>query len=269
MKASGEQVSDAVLESAVVESAVLESVGLTCRFGGLVANHEVSLALRRGAIHALLGPNGAGKSTFINMLAGELKPTAGSILLRGRDITGLSVFERSRIGIGRSFQRTNVFAEFSVLENCRLAAQSRCQQPWRLWSPAIGDAATTRRAHEVIEQAGLGGSEKQLAGTLSHGERRQLEIAMVLATDPEVLLLDEPLAGMGHEESARMVELLARLRTEHAMLLVEHDMDAVFSLADVITVLVDGVVLESGLPEQIRASAAVKEAYLGQDEAHV
>jgi len=235
-------------------------------FGGLAANQNVSLTLERGKIHALLGPNGAGKSTFINMLSGDLPPSAGRVLFQGRDISALSAYQRSRIGIGRSFQRTNVFLEFTVLENCRLAAQSRRQKPWRILTPAQADREAIARAEQVIAQAELAGSETQVAGTLSHGERRQLEIAMVLATDPQVLLLDEPLAGMGGEESARMVELLGRLRADHAILLVEHDMDAVFALADVITVLVNGELLESGSPESIRQSPAVREAYLGEDE---
>jgi len=246
---------------------ILVADRLTRQFGGLVANDSVSLSLARGQIHALLGPNGAGKSTFINMLSGELPPSAGRIRLRSRDITALSAFQRSRIGIGRSFQRTNIFAGFTVFENCRLAAQSRRQRGWRVFTPAAADREVAGRAQAAIELAGLAGSEPQIAGTLSHGEQRQLEIAMVLATEPEVLLFDEPLAGMGAEESTRMVELLSRLRADHAILLVEHDMDAVFALADVITVLVNGQLLESGPPAQIRESRAVREAYLGSDEA--
>jgi branched-chain amino acid transport system ATP-binding protein len=249
-----------------MSDAVLVADRLARHFGGLTANHDVSLSLAHGQIHALLGPNGAGKSTCINMLSGDLPPSSGRIMLRGRDITALSAFQRSRIGIGRSFQRTNIFADFSVYENCRLAAQSRQQQGWRIFSPAEGDRRAREHADAAIVEAGLAGSETQIAGTLSHGEQRQLEIAMVLATDPQVLLFDEPLAGMGAEESASMVGLLSRLRTEHAILLVEHDMDAVFALADVITVLVNGELLESGSPEQIRASTAVREAYLGSDE---
>jgi branched-chain amino acid transport system ATP-binding protein len=246
--------------------AVLVAERLTRHFGGLAANENVSISLARGQIHALLGPNGAGKSTCINLLSGDLAPNAGRIMLHGKDITGLSAYQRSRIGIGRSFQRTNIFQGFTVFENCRLAAQSRRQHGWRIFSRALADRQTADHAHAVIELAGLKGCDSQLAGTLSHGEQRQLEIAMVLATEPAVLLLDEPLAGMGGEESARMVELLARLRDDHAILLVEHDMDAVFALADIITVLVNGELLESGQPEQIRASQAVREAYLGSDE---
>jgi branched-chain amino acid transport system ATP-binding protein len=245
---------------------ILVADRLTRNFGGLAANTNVCLSLFRGRIHALLGPNGAGKSTFINMLSGELPPSAGRITLRGRDITALSAFERSRIGIGRSFQRTNIFSGFTVYENCRMAAQSRRQNGWRIFSPAAADRAVAESAHAAIELAGLQGSESQIAGTLSHGEQRQLEIAMVIATEPDVLLFDEPLAGMGAEESQRMVELLARLRADHAILLVEHDMDAVFALADEITVLVNGELLESGPPATIRESQAVREAYLGSEE---
>jgi branched-chain amino acid transport system ATP-binding protein len=249
--------------------AVMTAEKLSRHFGGLAANRDVSLHLERGKIHALLGPNGAGKSTFINMLSGDLPPSAGRVLFHGRDITALPAYERSRIGIGRSFQRTNVFLDFTVFENCRLAAQSRRQKPWRFLTRAAADRDAGERATKAIAAAGLAGCETQVASTMSHGERRQLEIAMVLATDPEVLLLDEPLAGMGAEESARMVELLSRLRTGHAILLVEHDMDAVFALADVITVLVNGELLESGSPEVIRSSPAVREAYLGEEDEHV
>jgi branched-chain amino acid transport system ATP-binding protein len=249
-----------------MSEAILVADRLTRNFGGLAANANICLSLFRGQIHALLGPNGAGKSTCINMLSGDLPPSSGRISLRGRDITGLSACQRSRIGIGRSFQRTNIFPGFTVFENCRLAAQSRRQHAWRLFTPAAADREAAERAATAMELADLRHSASQIAGTLSHGEQRQLELAMVLATEPEVLLFDEPLAGMGGEESARMVELLARLRADHAILLVEHDMDAVFALADVITVLVNGELLESGPPAQIRASQAVREAYLGSDE---
>jgi branched-chain amino acid transport system ATP-binding protein len=240
---------------------------LTRRFGGLAANQDVNLTLRRGALHALLGPNGAGKSTCINMLSGDLPPSEGRIMLRGRDVTRLSAAKRSKIGIGRSYQRTNIFPQFTVLENCRLAAQSRNPRPWKIFADAMRLTDTLERARAAIVEAGLGGREARIASTLSHGEQRQLEIAMVLATDAEVLLLDEPLAGMGSEESTQMVELLRDLKRNRAILLVEHDMDAVFAVADTITVMVNGVVLESGPPEQIRNSADVQTAYLG--EGHV
>ncbi len=240
---------------------------LTRRFGGLAANQDVSLSLRRGELHALLGPNGAGKSTCINMLSGDLAPTSGRVLLDGRDITHLASYQRSMIGIGRSFQRTNIFPKFTAFENCRLAAQSRRQRAWHLLTDAMKFVDARELAAAALQRAGLAGREDVVAGTLSHGEQRQLEIAMVLAAQASVLLLDEPLAGMGAEESAQMVELLRALRADHAILLVEHDMDAVFAVADLITVLVNGQVLATGAPEAIRANAEVQRAYLGHDEA--
>ena len=245
---------------------LLAAEGLTRLFGGLAANRDVSLSLMRGEVHALLGPNGAGKSTCINLLSGDLPVTSGRVLLHGRDVTALPNHRRSLAGIGRSYQRTNIFARFTVFENCRLAAQSRDPRAWRILSDAFGNATVRDRAGRALERAGLAARADAIAATLSHGEQRQLEIAMVLATGAEVLLLDEPLAGMGAEESARMIALLKRLRSGHAILLVEHDMDAVFEVADRVTVMVEGRVLESGLPAQIRASAAVREAYLGEPE---
>ncbi len=245
---------------------LLAAEGLTRRFGGLVANQDVSLTLRRGQLHALLGPNGAGKSTCINLLSGDLPPSAGRITFMGRDITGLDAAQCSRIGIGRSYQRTNIFPKFSVLENVRLAAQSRRPQPWRIFSVAMQQRWALDKAMACIAEAGLEGKAGEVSGALSHGAQRQLEIAMVLATDAQVLLLDEPLAGMGSDESARMVEVLQRLRATRAILLVEHDMDAVFAVADTLTVMVNGQVLESGPPAQIKASVAVQQAYLGTEE---
>ena len=243
---------------------LLIAEGLTRHFGGLAANQDVSLALVRGEVHALLGPNGAGKSTCINLLSGDLPATSGRILLRGQDITALPAHRRSQLGIGRSYQRTNIFPKFTAFENCRIAAQSRDPRAWRVLTDAQHNAAVRDRASAALAEAGLAERAGAIAATLSHGEQRQLEIAMVRATGAEVLLLDEPLAGMGAEESARMVALLKRLRPDYAILLVEHDMDAVFEVADRITVMVEGRVLESGPPEQIRASAAVRQAYLGE-----
>ncbi|NMG75462.1 ABC transporter ATP-binding protein [Aromatoleum diolicum] len=245
---------------------VLTAKGLSRRFGGLFANKDVSLDLHRGVLHAVLGPNGAGKSTLINLLSGDLPPTNGQILYRDQDISGWSPDKRSRAGIGRSYQRTNIFPAFTAFENCRLAAQSRAPRALRILSKAQGYADLAEAADRALEQAGLAERRDMVASTLSHGEQRQLEIAMVLATRPSVLLLDEPLAGMGSEESQAMVALLQKLSPDHAILLVEHDMDAVFAVADVITVMVAGQVLESGPPEQIRASIAVQEAYLGGGE---
>ncbi len=242
---------------------VLAARGLSRQFGGLAANKDVSIDLHRGVLHAVLGPNGAGKSTLINLLSGDLPPSSGQILYRGTDISGWRPDRRSRAGIGRSYQRTNIFPAFTVFENCRLAAQSRVPRALRIFSRAQGFADLIDAAERALEEAGLAARRDVVASTLSHGEQRQLEIAMVLATAPSVLLLDEPLAGMGSDESQRMVELLQKLSADHAILLVEHDMDAVFAVADVITVMVTGQVLESGPPEQIRASLAVQEAYLG------
>ena len=243
---------------------------ITRRFGGLVANQDVCVELKRGHVHVLLGPNGAGKSTCINMLSGDLPPSDGKITFMGRDITGLTAAQRSQVGIGRSYQRTNIFPKFTVLENVRLAAQSRCQQPWKIFSKAMEQQWALEKARACIEEAGLGKKADWISGVLSHGEQRQLEIAMVLATDAQVMLLDEPLAGMGSEESAKMVEVLKRLKPTRAILLVEHDMDAVFAVADTITVMVNGQVLESGPPAQIKASVAVQQAYLGsEDSFHV
>jgi branched-chain amino acid transport system ATP-binding protein len=249
-----------------MSEALLRAEGLTRRFGGLTANQDVSLSLKRGELHALVGPNGAGKSTCINLLSGDLAPSAGRILFEGRDITGLASHQRSLAGIGRSYQRSNVFMPFSVFENVRLAAQSRRPRAWRVWAKALEDRAINERAEAAIAEVGLAAQRARIVGEMSHGERRQLEVAMVLATDARVLLFDEPLAGMGAEESMKMVELLRRLTTDRAILLVEHDMDAVFAAAQTITVMVNGQVLESGAPQQIRASAAVREAYLGDDE---
>jgi branched-chain amino acid transport system ATP-binding protein len=250
-----------------VSEPLLATDRLSRWFGGLKAVHQVSLALRRGSLHAVLGPNGAGKSTLINLLSGDLAATSGTVRFKGKDVTYLGADRRARMGIGRSYQRTNVFGEFSAFENCRLAAQSRRPRPVHVLSDANACKPSCEAAERALDAAGLTARGGELASALSHGEQRQLEIAMVLATGPEVLLLDEPLAGMGAEEARRMVGLLRSLAADHAVLLVEHDMDAVFAVADLITVMVDGEVLESGPPDRIRASAAVREAYLGEHAA--
>ncbi len=246
---------------------ILATRGLTRLFGGLAAVSGVSIELERSKLHAVLGPNGAGKTTLINLLSGDLAASSGSIAYKGMDITRHTPDRRSRIGIGRSYQKTNIFPAFTAFENCRLAAQSRAPRALHLFSDAAAHRPVAEAAEQALAAAGLNGRGERVASALSHGEQRQLEIAMVLATQPQVLLLDEPLAGMGAEEAALMVELLRKLAAQHAILLVEHDMDAVFAVADVITVMVNGQVLESGLPAQIRASAAVREAYLGADDA--
>ena len=243
---------------------LLRADDVTRRFGGLVAVDRVSLELQRGSVHAVIGTNGAGKSTLINILSGERAASGGTVALRGADVTRWSQARRARAGIGRSYQRTTIFGNFTVLENCRLAAQARHQRPWAWWSDAQACAVSVPAAHAAAQRAGLADVLDRPAGTLSHGQRRQLEIAMCLATGPEVLLLDEPLAGMGAEETERMLALLAELKQDHAIALVEHDMDAVFRIADVITVMVNGAVLASGAPQAVRANPEVQAAYLGE-----
>ena len=244
---------------------LLSARSLTKRFGGLAAVNDVSVDLWRNHIHAVIGPNGAGKSTLTNLLSGDLTPTAGSVSLVGRDITGQTPEQISRQGLGRSYQKTNIFLPFSVWDNVRLAAQSREPHALRWLTRAEGVASIRRRAEQALELAGLAPRREAIAGTISHGEQRQLEIAMTLATEPQVLLLDEPLAGMGTAEAERMVALLLRIKQDHAIMLVEHDMDAVFALADHLTVMVNGQVIASGPPEQIRADANVQAAYLGEE----
>ncbi len=248
--------------------AVLRTERLTKHFGGLAAVSDVSLEFFTDQIHAVIGPNGAGKTTLTSLLSGDLPCTSGRIYLDGEDIAGLSADRISQRGVGRSYQKTNIFLPFTVFENCRIAAQSRLSSSMRFVRRALAYRDVVREAEHALAEVGLAHRAQEQAATLSHGEQRQLEIAMTLATRPRILLLDEPLAGMGSEESARMVELLQKLKRAHAMLLVEHDMDAVFALADRLTVMVDGRVLESGTPEAMRASAAVQEAYLGTEEVH-
>ena len=243
---------------------LLSAKGITKRFGGLAAVNNVSIDLARNQIHAVLGPNGAGKSTLTNLLSGDLPPTEGQILLNGKDVTGHTPESISRQGLGRSYQKTNIFQPFTVWENVRLAAQSRTPHAARWLSRASALKDINERAERAIELAGLQSRAKAVSGAISHGEQRQVEIAMTLATRPQVLLLDEPLAGMGHAEAERMVELLLALKKDHAMMLVEHDMDAVFALADRLTVMVNGQVIASGLPADIRADAGVQAAYLGE-----
>ena len=245
---------------------ILRTRGLTKRFGGLVAVSDVSLDLHVGEIHVVIGPNGAGKSTLTNLLSGDLPPTSGEVVFEGRDIAGCSSDHISRLGLGRSYQKTNIFLPFTVFENCRLAAQSRTPHALQVFHSAEAYPEINRHAEEAMAAAGLSHRAKRIAATLSHGEQRQLEIAMCLATQPRVLLLDEPLAGMGPHESQRMVELIKGLTADHAVMLIEHDMDAVFALAHRLTVMVNGEVLESGTPEAVRSSPAVQLAYLGGEE---
>ena len=245
----------------------LETSALTKRFGGLTAVDGVDLRAEGGSVHCIIGPNGAGKTTMINLLSGDLKPTLGHVRLQGEDITGLPPYRVSQRGIGRSYQKTYIFPEFTVFENTWLAAQSRLPSCMRFFRPAAKLNDVARRTERALELAGLSARAQIPAAVLSHGEQRQLEIALILATEPKVLLLDEPMAGMSADESLRMVELLRRLKGEHTLVLIEHDMDAVFAVADVITVMVNGAVLESGAPAAIRASKTVQEAYLGEGAA--
>jgi branched-chain amino acid transport system ATP-binding protein len=244
---------------------LLRGRGITRRWGGLVAVSAVSIELERGAVHAVIGTNGAGKSTLINILSGEIEPSGGSVELLGQDVTRWTQPRRARAGLGRSYQRSTIYPTFTVFENCRLAAQARTQKPWALLSRAQQCEASSAAARAAAARAGLDALLERSAGLLAHGQKRQLEIAMCLATDPQVLLLDEPLAGMGAEETDRMLALLAELKAGHAILLVEHDMDAVFRVADRITVMVNGQVIACDTPEAVRASPEVQAAYLGGD----
>ncbi|WP_119156649.1 ABC transporter ATP-binding protein [Caldimonas tepidiphila] len=243
---------------------MLSASALTRRFGALKAVEDVSLDLAADQIHAVIGTNGAGKSTLINLLSGELAASSGTVRLMGEDITAWSQPRRAKAGLGRSYQRNNIFLPLTVRENCRLAAQTHAQHPWKVWQSAQACALSCGRADEAMERAGLAAAANRPAASLSHGQKRQLEVAMCLATQPRVLLLDEPLAGMGAEESERMLALLRRLREGHAILLVEHDMDAVFAVADRITVMVNGMVIASDAPGAIRSNRDVQNAYLGE-----
>ncbi len=245
--------------------ALLSTEALTRRFGALVAVDGVSLSFERGRVHAVIGPNGAGKSTLLNLLSGELRATSGRVSFRGKDVTRAPADRLSRLGIGRSYQTANVLAELTCVEGVRLAAQSRLRSSMSFFRPAKKDPEVGARAERALRACGLFERRFSVAAQLSYGEQRQLEIGMMLATDPELLLLDEPLAGLGHDEALGILELLRRTAKDRTAVLVEHDMDAVFSIADTVTVLVDGRVLETGSPEQIRQSSAVREAYLGEE----
>jgi len=242
---------------------LLAAKNISRHFGGVRAVDDVSLTIDRDEIHAVIGTNGAGKSTLINVLCGEIAPTSGHVELMGRDVTKWSQPRRAQSGLGRSYQRTTIFPNFSVRENCRLCAQARWQRPWDWFTSATQCDASGAAADNALQRAGLISHADDIAATLSHGAKRQLEIAMCLATAPQILLLDEPLAGMGSEETERMLVLLSALKSSHAILLVEHDMDAVFRVSDRITVMVNGRVLASGTPTAIRLNAEVQDAYLG------
>lgn len=242
---------------------LLRITDLNKGFGGVRATDNVSLDVSAGEIHAIIGPNGAGKTTLISQLSGLLKPDSGTITFKGRDITHQPAYQRAHVGLARSFQITSVFMQMSVLDNVALAVQARAGHSFSFWAPARRSRQLRVPALAKLETVGLASRANVIASELSHGERRQLEIAMALGTEPEMLLLDEPMAGMGAEESARMIETLKELRGM-TMLLVEHDMDAVFALADRITVMVYGRVIATGAPQDIRSNPDVIKAYLGE-----
>jgi branched-chain amino acid transport system ATP-binding protein len=244
---------------------MLEVNGLTKSFGALRACDGIDFDVKEGETHAVIGPNGAGKTTFISQLAGNLLPDSGMVRFAGADITKLPAPKRARMGLARSFQITSIYPEFSALDNVALAVQARSGHSFRFWRKARGDRALSEPAQRVLEEVGLASRKNVLAANLSHGEQRQLEVAMALATEPRLLLLDEPMAGMGIEESQRMIALLSKLKQRKTIILVEHDMDAVFRLADRISVLVYGRVIATGAPEAIRANPEVRTAYLGED----
>jgi branched-chain amino acid transport system ATP-binding protein len=244
---------------------MLEVKGLCKSFGALVATDHVELEVQEGETLAIIGPNGAGKTTLISQLAGNLRPDAGRIRFAGEDITALPAPRRAQKGFARSFQITSVYPEFSALHNVALAVQARAGHSFRFWSDARSDPALVEPARAVLEEVGLSLRVNVLAANLAHGEQRQLEVAMALATRPRLLLLDEPMAGMGIEESQRMIAFLATLKRKQTIILVEHDMDAVFRLADRIAVLVYGRVIATGSPETIKMNEEVRRAYLGED----
>jgi len=248
-----------------MNKALLEVRGLRKSFGALRASDGIDLEIQEGETHAVIGPNGAGKTTLIAQLAGELRPDSGEVRFAGEDITALSSPERARRGLARSFQITSIYADFSALENVMLAVQAHAGSSFRFWRPAREETALRSPARAILEELGLGGRADAPAASLAHGEQRRLEIAMALAGGPRLLLLDEPVAGMGAEETRRMIDFLSTLKGGKTLILVEHDMDAVFSLADRISVLVYGRIIATGRPEDIRANPEVRRAYLGEE----
>jgi branched-chain amino acid transport system ATP-binding protein len=247
--------------------ALLQVEGLAKRFGGIVATDDVALSVQDGELHAVIGPNGAGKTTLIGQLSGQIPSDSGRIRFAGRDISALPMHQRSHLGLARSFQITSLFLDLSVLDNVALAVQAHAGHSFRFWRNARAEKELREPARAALARVGLADRAERTASALSHGEHRLLELAMALAGTPRMLLLDEPMAGLGPEESARMVAMLRDLKKELSILLVEHDMEAVFALADRITVLVYGRVIASGEPADIRANPAVRDAYLGEQEA--
>jgi len=245
---------------------LLQVRGLAKRFGGLRVTDGFDLDVAAGEVHAIIGPNGAGKTTLINQLSGELRPDAGSVVLDGQEIVHLPVRRRVALGLARSYQVTSVFPDFTALQNVMLAVQSASGHSYGVLRPVLADRTLVEPAQALLAQVGLGGQGGARVASLAHGARRQLELAMTLALKPRLMLLDEPMAGMSQKESAEMVELLRQLRGRHAIVLVEHDMDAVFALADRITVLVYGRPIATGTPEAIRNDPEVRRAYLGDEE---
>ncbi len=250
----------------MADDVLLGVEGLTKRFGGVVASDGVMLDVRRGELHAIIGPNGAGKTTLIGQLTGEIVPDSGRILFDGAEITGLPVYTRSQRGLARSFQITSLFRDLTALDNVALAVQAHAGHSFHFWADARQEQRLREPARAALARVGLSARADVLVANMSHGENRQLELAMALATAPRMLLLDEPMAGLGAEDSARMVRTLRELKRELTILLIEHDMEAVFALADRISVLVYGRVIASGGPAEIRANPEVRKAYLGEQE---
>jgi branched-chain amino acid transport system ATP-binding protein len=246
---------------------VLELKGVSKRFGGVIATDGVTLDVKPGEVHALIGPNGAGKTTLVAQIAGDLASDGGTIVFQGADVTRTPQHQRVRAGLARSYQVTSIFWRLSVLDNLALAVQARSGSSFSFWRPVASEESLAAEARAIGAQIGLAGREDVAAAALAHGEQRALEVGLALATRPKLVLLDEPMAGMGPEESQRMIALIERVRAQVAVLLVEHDMDAVFRLADRISVLVSGRVIASGAPEAIRTHPEVKKAYLGEGAA--
>jgi branched-chain amino acid transport system ATP-binding protein len=239
---------------------------LTKRFGGIVANDSLDIDVETGELHAVIGPNGAGKTTLVSQLAGEVRPDRGTVLFAGQDITQFPAHRRLRAGLARSFQITSIVRQVAALDNVALAVQARAGHSFRFWAPSRSDQRLTGPARAILGRVGLAERADVLASDLAHGEKRALEIAIALATQPRLLLLDEPMAGMGADDSARMVRLLAALKGTVTILLVEHDMEAVFALADRVTVMVYGRVIATGAPDEIRRDPEVQRAYLGEGD---
>ncbi len=246
---------------------ILKVTDLYKSFGGVAATDHVNLDVIKGEIHAVIGPNGAGKTTLISQLAGDLAPDGGRVEFQGRDISSLPAYSRALMGLARSFQITSIVHELSIIDNVALSVQAHAGHSYRFWQPAREATELMEPAMAALRKVGLEERAQVTSRNVSHGEHRQLEIAMALAADPSLLLLDEPMAGMGPEESMRMVEILTSLKGEKSMLLIEHDMDAVFALADRITVLVYGRAIATGTPDEIRGNEEVRKAYLGDEAA--